>query len=130
MKKLCKSFSFIFLMMFCFFGFAEIGNAYCVHNDSSISLDVIGETCPRCYHGILHSGDSGCCPGADSGCRGTTLISVELCADVICESFNSPCKVTAHGDVYITGPNLYHLYAHVYDDNGNQICEGPIINPF
>ena len=125
MKKLCKSFSFIFLMMFCFFGFAEIGNAYCVHNNSSITLEVVGEGCSRCYDGILHSGDSGCCPGADAGCRGTTLISVAFCPDVICEYF-IPCKVTAHGDVYITGHDSHHLYAHVYDNNGNQICEGPM----
>jgi len=125
MKKLCKSFSFIFLMMFCFFGFAEIGNAYCVHNNSSITLEVAGETCPRCYDGILHSGDSGCCPGADAGCRGTTMISVVF-SDVPPLFHNSPCKVTAHGDVYITGHDLNHLYAHVYDDNGNQICEGPM----
>ena len=125
MKKLCKSFSFIFLMMFCFFGFAEIGNAYCVHNNSSITLEVAGETCSRCYDGILHSGDSGCCPGADAGCRGTTLIYVQQC-NVDCFYYASPCSVTAHGDVYITGHDLYHLYAHVYDDNGNQICEGPM----
>jgi len=130
MKRLCKSFSFIFLMMFCFFGFAEIGNAYCVHNNSSITLDVSGDFCSRCYQGTLHPGDSGCCPGQDSGCRGTTMISVTYCFDQhhlgACDYFSCPCKVTAHGDVYITGPDLWDLYVHVYDDNGNQICEGPM----
>jgi len=125
MKKLCKSFSFIFLMMFCFFGFAEIGNAYCVHNNSSITLDVVGEFCYRCYYATLHSGDSGCCPGADAGCRGTTMIYV-----LRQSSWNflyCPCEVTAHGDVYITGSDIDHLYVHVYDDFGNQLCEGQMI---
>jgi hypothetical protein len=34
--------------------------------------------------------------------------------------------VTAHGDVYFTGPDYYNLYARVYDDNGNLLCEGSI----
>jgi len=125
MKRLCKSFSLIFLMMFSFFGFAEIGNAYCVHNDTSMTLQVDGEFCSRCYKGQIHSGDSRCCPGADAGCGGTTTIYVEQC-NVDCFWYASPCSVTAHGDVYITGPNVTQLYAHVYDDNGNQICEGPM----
>ncbi len=129
MKRLGKSFSLIFLMMFCFLGSAEIGNAYCVHNNSSITLDVHGECCSHCYNGTLHSGDSGCCPGQDGGCRGTTMIYVvEGCwpVDVVthCKYASSPCEVTAHGDVYITGSDLDHLYVHVYDDSGNQLCEG------
>ncbi len=125
MKRLCKRFGLIFLMMFCFFGFAEIGNAYCVHNNSSIALQVEGEFCFRCYEGTLHSGDSGCCPGQDEGCRGTTMIYVTYdCSASTCRYLYSPCKVTAHGDVYITGSDLDHLYVHVYDDSGNQLCEG------
>jgi hypothetical protein len=55
------------------------------------------------------------------------LISVVcLPGNEISASCGCPCKVTAHGDVYITGPDIRHLYGHVYDDNGNQICEGPM----
>jgi len=125
MKRLCKSFSFIFLMMFCFFGFAEIGNAYCVHNYSSMTLGVNGDFCHRCYSGPLHSGDSGCCPGADAGCRGTTMIYVSYEAEANTFLY-PPCAVTAHGDVYISGTHIEHLSVTVYDDNGNQICAGPM----
>jgi hypothetical protein len=123
MERLYKVLPLVFLMMFCFFGFAEIGSAYCVHNNSSITLLVDGEFCSRCYQGGLHSGDSGCCPGADAGCRGTTMIYVAYNIYYL----YCPCKVTAHGDVYITGPDIDHLYVHVYDDNANQICEGTMI---
>jgi len=136
MKRLCKSFSFIFLMMFCFLGFAGIGNAYCVHNYSSMTLGVNGDFCHRCYSGTLHSGDSGCCPGADAGCRGTTMIYVyfapcpglpALPGPTCNYFFYSPCEVTAHGDVYISGHDFTDISVTVYDDNGNLICAGPMI---
>ncbi len=43
---------------------------------------------------------------------------------VTCNYSDSPCEVTAHGDVYITGSSKDHLYVHVYDDSGNELCEG------
>ncbi len=125
MKRLCKSFSLIFLMMVSFFGFAEVGNAYCVHNNSSITISVDGDFCFRCYLETLHSGDSGCCPGADAGCRGTTMIYVSYDAGAGTFLY-PPCAVTAHGDVYISGTAIEHLSVTVYDDNGNQICAGPM----
>ena len=126
MKRLCKSFPVIFLMMFCFLGFAEIGNAYCVHNITDMTLNVNGDWCARCYEGFIDSLTTACCPGQDSGCGGTTLIYAyreEPSEDwVYC-----PCQVTAHGDVYIYGPDRYHLSCTVYDDSGNMICAGPMV---
>ncbi len=124
MKRLCKSFSLIFLIMFSFLGFAEIGNAYCVHNDSSISLWVSGDFCYRCLLEIIQSGDSGCCPGQDSGCGGNTTIYVESGTNFTGDWFYTPCQVTSHGDVFISGTNLNSLLVTVYDDNHNLICAG------
>jgi hypothetical protein len=127
MKRLCKSFPLIFLMMFCFLGFAEIGNAYCVHNDTDMTLSVNGDWCNRCYGANIHSGTTGCCPGQDSGCGGTTVIYVYHQAHDVGNWVYCPCQVTAHGDVYISGPDLYHLSCTVYDDSYNLICAGPMI---
>ncbi len=125
MKRLCKRFGLIFLMMFCFLGFADIGNAYCVHNYSSMTIYVNGDFCSRCYNGRIYSDDTGCCPGQDSGCGGTTMIYV------LRESSDNflycPCQVTAHGDVYISGSDIDHLLVTVYDDSGNLICAGQMI---
>ncbi len=107
MERLYKVLPLVFLMMFWFFGFAETGNAYCVHHNSPITLSVSDEFCCRCYSGTLHSGASGFCPGADAGCRGTTMIYVEYAFPWNClECLYCPCEGTAHGDVYITGTDL------------------------
>jgi hypothetical protein len=39
-----------------------------------------------------------------------------------------PYSVTAHGDQYIIGRLYDDLYTHIYDDNGNQICEGYLVS--
>jgi len=125
MERLYKVLPLVFLMMFCFFGFAEIGNAYCVHNLTSMTLQVSGEFCNRCYNGIIYSLDTACCPGQDSGCGGTTLIYVYRTSPA--DFVYCPCEVTAHGDVYISGPDLGHLSCTVYNDNYNLICAGDMI---
>jgi len=86
--------------------FAAPAHAYRIYNKTGQDLRFTGESCAKCYSGVIKSGDSAACPGGDSGCGGTTYITLhpaggeECKASTVTPIFTTaycPIPVPAHG---------------------------------
>jgi len=101
--------------------FASPAQAYRIYNKTIQDHKFAGEKCAKCYSGIIKSGDSAACPGGDSGCRGTTYISMYPAGEANCKNeaglnpvytvLYCPIPVSAHGWIEFYPGNTCIVYA-------------------
>ena len=117
---------------------AAPAQAYRIYNLTGQDLRFDGESCKRCYSGVIKSGDSAACPGDDSGCGGTTYITLnpagheECKASTVSPVFTTkycPIPVSAHGWVeFRPGPScvVYAADGSVQSSSSNGVTIGGV----